>query len=340
MGKLWIIARSTFSEIVRQPFYFVILAVAALLTTASPTFSAFTLLNSTKLLRDMGLATILLAGWFLSAVAASQVVSTEIRRRTVLTLLSKPIARWQFIFGKFVGLAGAVTLACALLGAILLIIARFGVPEAAYTTMDWPIFRALMGAYAATIIIGAGANFWFDRPFASTAIKTLAITVGIVLAVFAFVENPADPEGPAYDYQLVRAIVAGILGALVLAAVALAFSTRLTMAATVFASLVVYGVGLIADQLHAGFRRLADWGVGLFPVEMQEGWPTRVLHSAADIAYYLIPNFQVFRVGDVLMEEGRTIPWSYVAYAAGYAAILVGAFLMLAVMLFQEREVS
>ena len=57
------------------------------------------------------------------------------------------------------------------------------------------------------------------------------------------------------------------------------------------------------------------------------------------IAYRLIPNFQFFWMIDALSED-RVIPWSYVARAAAYAAAFATGFVLLAMSLFETREVG
>jgi len=53
-------------------------------------------------------------------LAASSSIADEIEGRTALTLLSKPIARWQFILGKFLGIVGPVAILFVLLGVVFL----------------------------------------------------------------------------------------------------------------------------------------------------------------------------------------------------------------------------
>ncbi len=413
MAKLWIIARTTFSEIIRQPFYFVIIAIAGGLTAASPTFTAFTLLNNEKLMKEMGLATMLLAAWFLSAVAAARVVSIEIETKTVMTLLSKPVSRAQFLIGKFLGIVGAVGLACAILGAILMMIARVGVKEAAYTHLDIPLLWTMIGVLAGSVALGGLLNYLFNQPFTSTTIKLLVVLLWLAVLVFAFLDKQGRPVEMAtsldrafmialavaavisgvvgvlawqlkrnivpsvlmsfvlllnllvvvflvlhnveigtmvkpdqqmsefvvpgmpvgvflfrfFDAQLFQAILIGMLGALVLSSVALMCSTRLSLVSTAVASLVVYSLGLVSDNLVA---RLPERGIS--PA-------MNVFREVGRRAYMVVPNFQHFRVGDALMDD-RFVPPAYLGWTTGYAVVLMLMFLFLAMALFQQREVG
>ena len=55
--------------------------------------------------------------------------------------------------------------------------------------------------------------------------------------------------------------------------------------------------------------------------------------------YTIVPNWQLFWLSDAL-EKGRTIPWSYVGKAMGYVIAYLGAVLALAMLLFEDRELS
>ena len=74
-GKVWTIGWNAFRETVRQPVFCVVLGIAGGLIALSPTFSMFTLLESERLVKDMGLSTMLVAGLLLAVLSASNVVS-------------------------------------------------------------------------------------------------------------------------------------------------------------------------------------------------------------------------------------------------------------------------
>jgi hypothetical protein len=121
MLKVVAVAVNAWKETVRQPIYYVILLVSGAMIALSHFFALFTFGQEAKFVYDMGLATITLATLFQALFSASTVISDEIEKKTVLTVLSKPLARWEFIVGKFLGVAGAVLPATVILGVILLL---------------------------------------------------------------------------------------------------------------------------------------------------------------------------------------------------------------------------
>jgi len=60
----------------------------------------------------------------------------------------------------------------------------------------------------------------------------------------------------------------------------------------------------------------------------------------AAVLYTLTPNWQLFWLADALDTGKSTYHWGYVGKAFVYAVAYVGAVLALAVLLFEERELS
>ena len=111
LEQLLAIARNTFFESIRQPVLLVVLVICTILVVLSNPFSAYTMTDDNKMFVDIGLSTVFIGGAILSAFIASNVITREIENRTVLTVVSKPVSRPVFIFGKYVGVCGAQVLA-------------------------------------------------------------------------------------------------------------------------------------------------------------------------------------------------------------------------------------
>lgn len=105
-----IIARATTKEAIRQPVFLLLLALAIVVLLINTVLPFFSLGEDVKMLKDCGLATILICGLLLAVWTASTTIADEIEGKTAMTLLSKPINRRQFIVGKYVGILQAVIL--------------------------------------------------------------------------------------------------------------------------------------------------------------------------------------------------------------------------------------
>lgn len=106
----WIIAVATTKEAVRQPVFFLLIAIAMCLMVLNTFLPFFSLGDDVKMLKDCGLATLLISGLLLAIWTASQSIAAEIEGKTAITLLSKPITRRQFIVGKYLGILWATFL--------------------------------------------------------------------------------------------------------------------------------------------------------------------------------------------------------------------------------------
>jgi len=122
--RVGLIARNTFLEAVRQKFFNVLVVLSIAMITSANFFRQFDFGSSElKFIADFGMGAVLLFGSILSVVVTAQLFFSEIENRTALTMLAKPVYRWEFILGKFLGvflvLLAFVGLMMFLLGCVL-----------------------------------------------------------------------------------------------------------------------------------------------------------------------------------------------------------------------------
>ena len=113
MFNFFKITSNTFKESVREPIFFLMLFAALVLIGHYPSAALFVFSEQLKLVVDSSMATSLIFGLVAGVLCASHTVAREMRNGTVLLLLSKPVYRWTFVFGKIIGIALAVTLFAA-----------------------------------------------------------------------------------------------------------------------------------------------------------------------------------------------------------------------------------
>ena len=140
--KVFAIAHSTFKTEVNQPLYLLILVIGALFTVGSIYVPYNTFGEDIKMYKDSGLTLIRVLAIFLAIWAASKSVAEEIEGRTALTVLSKPVGRRQFIFGKFTGISLAIAVMFIVLGLWFVIWTSYkpiyDYQEAAKGLCEWP----------------------------------------------------------------------------------------------------------------------------------------------------------------------------------------------------------
>ncbi len=101
---------SSFREIVRQPFYYIIFLSGCFIILMSFAFTFFAFGEEARMIRDMAISTITIGGLLAGCLASSVLVAGEFERHTVLAVLSKPVSRAHFILGKYFGILAATFL--------------------------------------------------------------------------------------------------------------------------------------------------------------------------------------------------------------------------------------
>lgn len=104
MWNLGIIAFNTFRENLRDRILYNLLFFAILMIGASVLLADLTIMEHRKIVADMGLAAINLVGVIIAIFVGIGLVSKEIERRTIYTIMARSITRTQFVLGKYLGL--------------------------------------------------------------------------------------------------------------------------------------------------------------------------------------------------------------------------------------------
>ena len=106
-------------EVLSQPLPWIVLSITALLLLFSTVLPSFTLEpeGDLKFMMDVGLGGVGMSLLVIGLWPATTLLVDELRERTALTLLSKPLSRSQYLLGRYLGIAGALTVSAALLGA-------------------------------------------------------------------------------------------------------------------------------------------------------------------------------------------------------------------------------
>jgi ABC-type transport system involved in multi-copper enzyme maturation permease subunit len=128
MYRTLIIARYTFLEAVLQPIYALLLTLGAAILVVFSLLPFFTLGEDTKMFKSVGLDVILILVLLATLFATSKSIYDEIEDRTMLTLMSKPVRRWEVMVGKYLGIILASALGVAVLGAVLVLGTWFRIP--------------------------------------------------------------------------------------------------------------------------------------------------------------------------------------------------------------------
>lgn len=352
--QFWSIAVNTFSEAVRQPIYVVITLVGMLLLIINPMLAAYTLENDNKLMIDLGLSTVLLAGLFLSAFSATGVLATEIENRTVLTVVSKPVNRPIFVLGKYFGVASAIMLAFWILSAVLSLTIRHRVMQTARDHFDMPVILFGFGAIVVSFLLATVGNYLYRWVFTSVLMKSLAVTLTVAFLLVLVIGKEFVLQTPVHDLieheaelgQTLLGLILVLQGVLVIAAVAVAASTRLGQVMT-----LIICMGVLVLGVSAGF--LSSWVDQQVHVPVGYSWlgtmsailgadaavGVKAIFVMVKLLYLALPNFQYFWPADAI-TQGHSFTLTYIGSVVAYGTLYCGVVVSVAVGLFQSREVG
>ncbi|MGB7053817.1 MAG: ABC transporter permease subunit, partial [bacterium] len=118
MHRIIAVLENTFKECLRQRILLLLIVFAILLIVVSVFLEPFALGEAPKILRDFGLAAASLFGVLTTIIIGAALVHKDIEKKTIYTVLSKPVKRSEVILGKFLGLSALVFV---LVSAMLLI---------------------------------------------------------------------------------------------------------------------------------------------------------------------------------------------------------------------------
>jgi len=103
-SRLSAITLNTFREAVRDRVLYNLILFVLLLVASAPLFGQISIGLERLILVNVGLSSISLFGVIIAILIGIGLVSKEIEKKTLYTILSRPVRRWEFIFGKYCGL--------------------------------------------------------------------------------------------------------------------------------------------------------------------------------------------------------------------------------------------
>lgn len=172
-GRIWAIALNTFREAVRIRVLYGILVLLLGANLMSFVLGSMAATDSARVTSDVGLAGISLFGSLTAIFLGVFLLYGEIQRRTIHTIVSKPIERWEFVVGKYLGMALVLSTLVAGFS-----VAMIGVLLLNDVSLTAGIAKAILLSWCEVLTVAAIAIFFssFSTPFLS-GIFALAIWV-------------------------------------------------------------------------------------------------------------------------------------------------------------------
>ncbi|MBI4619765.1 MAG: ABC transporter permease [Desulfobacterales bacterium] len=171
--KIRAIMINTFREAIRDKVLYSLLFFALLMIGGSILLGRLTIGENIKIIKDMGLASISIFGMLIAIFVGIGLVYKEIDKKTIYTVIAKPVHRYQFLLGKYLGLILTLLVEVAIMsfGLLLLVLSYEGHAELSILKAILLIFFELMTITAVAILFSS-----FSTPILS-GLFTLAVYI-------------------------------------------------------------------------------------------------------------------------------------------------------------------
>ena len=146
MYRTLVIARHTFREAVVQPIYSLLVGLGGALMIIFTLLPFFTLGEDTTMFKAVALDIVLLLVLVSTLFATSKSIFDEIEDRTMLTLMSKPVRKWEVLVGKYLGIVASAFVAILMFAALLAACLWWRIPtdyQLNTSTLDDTILRQI-----------------------------------------------------------------------------------------------------------------------------------------------------------------------------------------------------
>jgi ABC-type transport system involved in multi-copper enzyme maturation permease subunit len=306
MAKTWAIAINTFREAVRDRVLYGVLGFATAVLLFTLALAELSLSEQRRVVMDVGLASISLFSVVVAVFLGSSLLYKEIEKKTLYVILPKPIRRSTFLLGKYLGITLTGITFIAIMGAVQLWVAS--VQADADTTL------------LVVTPLGLGAVLGFALFRARDRTSVLVPWSLLCVGACGAVASTTDVEMGV----VTSALVLSVGEVMVLAAVALLFSSFSTPFLTGAFTLGFWMVGRSADDM----------------ANMRSDVLGPELKASLRVLAEVVPNFNLFVPGrntllDTSVGGG---PWVYVGQAMGYAVLYTTVLLVLASLIFRRRD--
>jgi Cu-processing system permease protein len=306
-ARILAIALNTYREAVRARVLLALLGLGLVATACSAIIATLSLHQETRVVADLGAASISLSAAIVTIVLGATSLYREIEFKTIFPILTRPLRRHEYLLGKYLGTIATLAVFIAIDGgAVLALLGLQAGQSVGYVV-------GALGVLLAVLVV-ALVRARYSRVF---------VVMPWSLVFFAVMMWIATPAGA--ERQLVIASTAlTVCEVSIIAAVATLFASFSSPALTAVFTFGIFIVGRSADTLSN------------LPVR----YFGETLRDIGRAMARIFPNLQVYVPPRPLLlgqVSGVSLP-TFVATAAAQAVFYAGALLVIAALAFRKRD--
>lgn len=301
MRQIYAIALNTFREAVRNRILYLILFFSLLLIGSSGVLGELTTSDKEKIIKDLGFAAISWFGLAISVFLGVSLVYNELEKKTIYTIVSKPISRWQFLLGKFAGLMLTIYINVLIMTFFFLFILHYH-----------------------------GAEKHDDVGFASAVAG--ALYKGVI-SLFTWTGFESADAGWWSDFSATRNIMPVICATCIELLIVTSFAILFSSFSTPFLSMILTVSTWAAGRMNEDIVLFAE---NVLQEAQKTGADIPLSYHLANFGSWITPNLGVFHrtVEQAIYQPTVTIWWQSWVYGFCYPA----GILCLAMLIFNRRN--
>jgi ABC-type transport system involved in multi-copper enzyme maturation permease subunit len=201
------VAANTFRETVRERVLYNLLVFAGLMTVSGLVLGELSIRQDTKIVKDLGLATMELFGTAIALFIGVGLVSKEIERRSLYPLLAKPLGRIEFLIGKFFGLSFTLLVnVCVMTAVLYLTLFMTAFQDVKRSLVPDPLLlQAIFAIYLGLLLVVATALL-FSTITSSSALAAVCAFAVVVIGRLADVIHHMQEVVPGAPVWLTQTL--------------------------------------------------------------------------------------------------------------------------------------
>ncbi len=312
MSKVAAIAVNTFKEAVRNRVLYVLLFFAILIMFGAWVAGTLSIDEQDKIVRDLGVGAINFISVLIAVFVGVGLVYNDLDKKTIYTIVSKPISRWQFLLGKYFGLLLTIAVNVLIMTWFFCAVLYFRsfvqsnvLSEALYEYQNGdPVYKGAL--------FHLGYYIW-------SGIKALGL--GLTFGI----------GGPGFVSGIFGTSLLTILEMAIITGFAVLFSSFSSPTLSAFLTVIIFIIGRLNQDLYLFGETLVQRIGGVENLSMGQ----TMAYYFAKGAAYLLPNLSVFDKRGALSNFQEI---SFGPLEFGYAIVYTALVLFVSTMIFNRKN--
>jgi hypothetical protein len=184
-SRIFAIGRNTFTELVRQKVFYFLLLFALLVIGNSAFVAKFSFQEEFQMLKDVALGAMSVFLSLLAILATAMLLPRDLEDRTIFTILSKPVPRYEYLMGKLLGVLILLTVSTLVMGFLFLMVLLLR-EQAVLTETQYTLAGSPQELTAAIAEVKRAAFSWDLIPAMAILLVKGALLASLTLLISTF----------------------------------------------------------------------------------------------------------------------------------------------------------